>query len=131
MLIFTCFFHCHLCNISYAHPAYVICFVALSFLSYSRGGLPPSIVARFVARDPVSFECWFAWLHQSRVIILSSYRYPCTPKLPLPCARHIEISDQALKLQILYKSDERSCQLHIARLTLLYLSFIMKRLDAK
>jgi len=31
------------------------------------------IDTRFVAWDPVSFECWFAWLHQSRVIILSSY----------------------------------------------------------
>lgn len=58
------------------HLVYVIRFVALSFLSSSRGGLrvlPPSIVTRFVARDPVSFECWFAWLHQSRGIILSSY----------------------------------------------------------
>lgn len=53
----------YIANKSYAHTTYVICFrrVIISFVvETARGGLrvlPPSIVARFVARDPVSFEC--------------------------------------------------------------------------
>jgi len=45
-------------------------------------------------------------------------------------ARH-QGSLTRLKLQIMYKSDERSRQLDVARLTPFYLSFIIKKLDGK
>lgn len=123
----------HLHNISYAHPTYVIYCVIISFIiEAARGGLRvllPSIVARFIARDPVSFECWFAWLHQSSVIILSSYVSLHTKVTSI--VHDIEISDQTLKLQILYKSDERSRQLHITRLTLLLFIICYKEVGCK